>query len=96
MRKLPSDLGLMCRQSSFLTREQALSYAQNRASFRSGEIRILDSNGVVGGPIPLNKANRNCDVPTLRLICARPVANPWPGRASLMSAAEMLSQDPEP
>ena len=27
----------------FLTKDQALSYAKGRASFRSGEIRILDS-----------------------------------------------------
>jgi hypothetical protein len=30
-------------QPVFLTKEQAVNYAQNRASFRSGEIRILDS-----------------------------------------------------
>ena len=27
----------------FLEKEQAISYAENRASFRSGEIRVLDS-----------------------------------------------------
>jgi hypothetical protein len=32
-------------QPVFLTKEQAMSYAQNRASFRSGQIRILDSAG---------------------------------------------------
>jgi hypothetical protein len=31
----------------FLEKDQAVNYAENRASFRSGEIRILDSNGTV-------------------------------------------------
>jgi len=35
-------------ESVFLTQEQAINYAENRASFRSGEIRILDSNGGLG------------------------------------------------
>jgi hypothetical protein len=34
-------------QSVFLIQEQAIDYAQGRACFRSGEIRILDSNGAV-------------------------------------------------
>jgi hypothetical protein len=34
-------------QPVFLTKEQAVSYAQNRACFRSGEIRILDSTGTI-------------------------------------------------
>jgi hypothetical protein len=29
----------------FLEQDQAISYASNRASFRSGEIRVLDSGG---------------------------------------------------
>ena len=29
----------------FLEKDQAINYAQNRASFRSGEIRIFDSSG---------------------------------------------------
>jgi len=29
----------------FLEKDQAIRYAENRASFRSGEIRILDSKG---------------------------------------------------
>jgi len=31
----------------FPEKAQAINYAQNRASFRSGEIRILDSSGSV-------------------------------------------------
>ena len=31
----------------FLDKDQAINYAENRASFRSGEIRILDSSGNV-------------------------------------------------
>jgi hypothetical protein len=34
----------------FLERDQAINYAQNRASFRSGEIRILDSTGNLQPP----------------------------------------------
>jgi hypothetical protein len=34
-------------QPVFLTKEQAIDYAQNRARFRSGEIRIIDLNGKV-------------------------------------------------
>jgi hypothetical protein len=40
------------------TRRQAINYARNRASFRSGEIRILDSSGNVERTIPFNEANR--------------------------------------
>jgi len=29
----------------FLEMDQAINYAENRASFRSGEIRVLDSKG---------------------------------------------------
>jgi hypothetical protein len=34
----------------FLERDQAINYAQNRASFRWGEIRILDSTGNLQPP----------------------------------------------
>ena len=34
-------------QPVFLSQEQAIDYATGRACFRSGEIRILDSNGTV-------------------------------------------------
>jgi hypothetical protein len=42
----------------FLDREQAISYAQDRASFRSGEIRILDSTGAIERIIPFNETHR--------------------------------------
>jgi hypothetical protein len=45
-------------QPVFLTKEQAISYAQNRASFRSGEIRILDSTGNVERTITFNETDR--------------------------------------
>jgi len=36
----------------FLKKNQALNYAEGRASFRSGEIRIIDSTGEVERTIP--------------------------------------------
>jgi hypothetical protein len=36
----------------------AIDYAKNRACFRSGEIRILDSNGAVERTIPFSEADR--------------------------------------
>jgi hypothetical protein len=42
----------------FPEKDQAINYAQNRASFRSGEIRILDSTGDVERPIPFTEADR--------------------------------------
>jgi len=42
----------------FLKKEQAINYAQNRASFRSDEIRVLDSTGNVERTIPFTEANR--------------------------------------
>jgi hypothetical protein len=42
----------------FLTKDQAINYAHNRASFRSGEIRILDSSGNVEYTIPFNETDR--------------------------------------
>ena len=42
----------------FPNRENAISYAQGRACFRSGEIRILDSSGVVQRTIPFNETDR--------------------------------------
>jgi hypothetical protein len=40
------------------TREQAIDYAQGRACFRSGEIRILDSTGTVTRIIPFDETDR--------------------------------------
>jgi len=42
----------------FLEKDQAIKYAGNRASFRSGEIRILDSKGSVERTIPFDEADR--------------------------------------
>ena len=42
----------------FPEKNQAVNYAQNRASFRSGEIRILDSSGKVVRTIAFNEADR--------------------------------------
>jgi hypothetical protein len=42
----------------FLDQEQAIDYATGRACFRSGEIRILKSNGAVERIIAFNEANR--------------------------------------
>jgi hypothetical protein len=42
----------------FLEKRQAINYADNRASFRSGEIRILDPNGDIERTIPFNESNR--------------------------------------
>jgi Uncharacterized protein conserved in bacteria (DUF2188) len=42
----------------FLKKEQAINYAKNRASFRSGEIRILDSAGNIERTIPFSEADR--------------------------------------
>ena len=42
----------------FREKGQAINYAENRAWFRSGEIRILDSSGNVERTIPFNETNR--------------------------------------
>jgi hypothetical protein len=42
----------------FLDQEQAINYAKNRACFRSGEIRILDSSGNVERTIHFSEADR--------------------------------------
>jgi hypothetical protein len=45
-------------QPVFLSQEQAIDYATGRACFRSGEIRILDSNGAIERMIPFTEADR--------------------------------------
>ena len=45
-------------QPVFLNQAQAIDYAQSRACFRFGEIRILDSTGNVERTIHFNEANR--------------------------------------
>jgi hypothetical protein len=42
----------------FLKKDQAINYAQNRASFRSGEIRILDPAGKLERTIGFSEADR--------------------------------------
>ena len=42
----------------FPKKDQAIDYAQNRACFRSGEIRILNSNGAVQRAIHFSEADR--------------------------------------
>jgi len=42
----------------FSEKHQAINYAQNRASFRSGEIRILDSTGKLEHTIAFSEADR--------------------------------------
>jgi hypothetical protein len=41
----------------FRKKDQAIDYAQSRACFRSGEIRILDSPGTVTRIIPFNETD---------------------------------------
>jgi len=45
-------------QPAFFTKEDTVDYAQNRARFRSGEIRILDLNGKVERTIPFSEVDR--------------------------------------
>jgi len=42
----------------FPDKDQAINYAENRACFRSGEIRILDSGGNVERVISFDDTNR--------------------------------------
>jgi hypothetical protein len=42
----------------FPEKRQAINYAENRASFRSGEIRILDSTGGLERTIAFSEADR--------------------------------------
>jgi len=50
----------------FLEKDQAINYAENRASFRSGEIRILDSSGGSCLP-PLVNPRQNHQAPWISL-----------------------------
>ncbi len=47
----------------FPEKDQAIDYVQGRASFRSGQIRILDSSGNVECVIPFNDSNRKLRSP---------------------------------
>jgi hypothetical protein len=42
----------------FRKKDQAIDYAQNRACFRSGEIRVLDSTGKLERAIAFSEADR--------------------------------------
>jgi hypothetical protein len=42
----------------FPQRDQAIDYAQNRACYRSGEIRVLDSKGNVERTIAFSETHR--------------------------------------
>jgi len=42
----------------FMGQEDAIRYAQGRACFRSGEIRVLDPTGAVERIIPFNETDR--------------------------------------
>ena len=42
----------------FPEKDQAIDYAQNRACFRSGQIRVLDSTGTVEPTIAFSGADR--------------------------------------
>jgi Uncharacterized protein conserved in bacteria (DUF2188) len=42
----------------FPTKDDAISYAQTRARFRTGAIRVLDSRGDVERTIPFTEADR--------------------------------------
>jgi len=45
-------------ESVFLEKEDAISYAKDRACFRSGQIRILDLTGKVERTIAFNETDR--------------------------------------
>jgi hypothetical protein len=42
----------------FLEKDQAINYAENRASFRCGEIRVLGPAGEIERTISFNEADR--------------------------------------
>jgi hypothetical protein len=47
----------------FPKKDQAMDYAQSRACFRSGEIRVFDSRGNVARIIPFDDTNRKPRMP---------------------------------
>jgi|GraSoiStandDraft_39_1057311.scaffolds.fasta_scaffold89767_4 hypothetical protein len=51
----------------FPSEVQAINYASNRASFRSGEIRVLDSNGNVTRTVRFSDTMGSVAVPQKRL-----------------------------
>ena len=55
--KSPDDFEAR-RRACLFKQDQAINYAQSRASFRCGEIRILDSSGEVARIIAFNGTDR--------------------------------------
>jgi len=53
-----ASVGSAWRSAVFLTKEQAITYAQGRACFRFGKIRILDTDGSVERVIPFDDTDR--------------------------------------
>jgi hypothetical protein len=49
---------LRAEEPVFPRKDQAIDYAQKRACFRSGEIRVLDSKGKVERTIAFSEADR--------------------------------------
>jgi hypothetical protein len=47
-----------CVEPVFPEKDQATAYAETRACFRSGQIRILDSTGELEGTIAFSEADR--------------------------------------
>jgi hypothetical protein len=45
-------------EAVFPEKRQAIGYAETRACFRSGEIRVLDSRGNIGRTIAFSEADR--------------------------------------
>jgi hypothetical protein len=45
-------------QPVFLSQESAITYATNRACFRSGQIRIVDATGTTERVIPFSEQER--------------------------------------
>jgi hypothetical protein len=53
----------------FPTKDDAISYAQARARFRAGEIRVLDSSGNVERTIAFNGVGANACTSLLQIRC---------------------------
>jgi hypothetical protein len=45
-------------EAVFLDQEQTIDYAKIRACFRTGKIRVLDSNGAIDRTISFSEADR--------------------------------------
>jgi hypothetical protein len=56
--KSPDEFEALGVEPVFLVKDQALSYAKGRASFRSGEIRVLDSARKVEETISFDEGGR--------------------------------------